>query len=148
MTRAVVVGAGPNGLAAAITLAQQGVGVTVLEAADEIGGGCRTAELIRPGIRHDVCSAVHPLGAASPFFRSVDLRRHGLRWLWPEIDLAHPLDGGRAGVMVRSLDETSAGLGPDGNSWRRLFGPLAAGMDDLTDDLFQPVRHRPRHPLP
>jgi phytoene dehydrogenase-like protein len=146
--RATVVGAGPNGLAAAITLAQQGVAVTVVEAASEVGGGTRSAELILPGVLHDVCSAVHPLGAASPFLRSLELQRHGLKWLWPEIDLAHPLDRGRAAVMVRSLDQTAARLGDDGPSWRRRFAPLSAGLDELTDDVFRPILHVPAHPLP
>src|SRR5580704_2599099 len=96
---AVVVGSGPNGLAAAVTLAQGGLSVTVLEAADQIGGGTRSAELTVPGVLHDVCSAVHPLGAASPYLASIPLADHGLEWRWPSIDLAHPLDGGRAGVM-------------------------------------------------
>jgi phytoene dehydrogenase-like protein len=146
MTSAVVVGAGPNGLAAAITLARQGVDVTVLEAADEIGGGTRTSELT-PGLLHDHCSAVHPMGLGSPFLRTLDLERYGLRWRWPEVDLAHPLDGGSAGVMVRSLADTAASLGADGPAWERLFGPLTAGFDALTEDLMRPVVHVPRHPL-
>ncbi len=147
MTRAVVVGAGPNGLAAAVTLAQRGITVTVLEAAAEIGGGTRTEELIVPGVRHDLCSAVHPFGAVSPCFRALNLERHGLRWRWPDVDLAHPLDGGRAGVMVRCLDETVAGLGGDGAAWQRLFAPLSEGLDDLVEDLFGPFLHWPHHPL-
>ena len=147
VTDAIVVGAGPNGLAAAIALAQRGLEVTVLEAADEIGGGTRTRELITPGVRHDICSAVHPFGVASPFLRSLDLEGHGLTWRWPEIDLAHPLDGGRAGVMVRSLDDTASGLGRDGASWRKLFEPIARGFDRLTQDVFQPALHLPKHPV-
>lgn len=145
MTEAVVVGAGPNGLAAAITLAQHGCGVTVLESAATIGGGTRTSELTVPGLLHDDCSAVHPTALASPFLRSLDLRRHGLEWCWPEVDLAHPLDSGSAGVLLRSLDDTAAGLGVDGPGWRRLFGPLSASYDDLVTELFQPVLHLPRH---
>ena len=95
MADAVVVGSGPNGLAAAVTLAQAGLSVTVLEAADEIGGGSRSAELTVPGLVHDVCSAIHPFGVVSPFFATLPLREHGLQWRWPDIDLAHPLDGGR-----------------------------------------------------
>jgi phytoene dehydrogenase-like protein len=147
MTTAIVVGAGPNGLAAAVTLAQRGVEVTVLEGAEEIGGGTRSAELIMPGVLHDVCSAVHPFGALSPLFRSLDLESHGLRWCWPDIDLAHPLDGGRAGVMVRSVVDTAAGLGPDGPAWQRLFAPLSAGLTDLTDEVFRPPVHLPKHPV-
>ena len=146
MTEAVVVGAGPNGLASAITLAQHGLGVTLLEAAQTVGGGARTSELTVPGLLHDECSAVHPTALASPFLRSLELERHGLRWCWPEVDLAHPLETGCAGVLTRSLDNTAHGLGVDGRSWRRLFGPLAEHYDELVEDLFRPVLHRPRHP--
>ncbi len=125
---AVVVGSGPNGLAAAVALAQAGRSVTVLEGADTIGGGTRTAELTVPGLMHDVCSAVHPFGVASPFLASLPLAEHGLVWRHPEVDLAHPLDDGTAGVMVRSLDETCAGLGVDGSAWRGVFGPLTARL--------------------
>lgn len=144
---AVVVGSGPNGLAAAVTLAMAGVAVTVLEAATEIGGGSRTAELTLPGLLHDVCSAVHPFAAASPFLRSLPLREHGLEWRHPEIDLAHPLDGGRAAVMLHSLEETERLLGIDGRAWRGVFGPAARGFDDLAEDILGPLVHRPRHPL-
>lgn len=144
---AIVVGSGPNGLAAAVTLAQEGLAVTVLEAADTIGGGTRTEELTVPGVLHDICSAVHPFGAASPIFRQWPLAEHGLEWLWPEVDLAHPLDGGRAGVMLQSIDDTAAGLGPDGDAWRQVFGPLAARFGELADDILGPLLHVPRHPL-
>lgn len=144
---AVVVGSGPNGLTAAVVLAQAGLEVTVLEAADELGGGTRTAELTVPGVLHDLCSAVHPFGVASPVFESLPLDKHGLEWLWPEIDLAHPLGGGRAGVMVRSIDDTADGLGVDGPAWKQLFGPLAAHFTDLTDDLFGPLLKVPEHPV-
>jgi phytoene dehydrogenase-like protein len=144
---AVVVGSGPNGLAAAVTLAQAGMSVTVLEAANEIGGGTRTAELTVPGVRHDVCSAVHPLGVSSPYFNSLPLSRYGLEWRWPKIDLAHPLDGDRAAVMLRSLGDTAAGLAEDGDQWRRSFGPLAHRFDSLATDLLQPLLHLPRHPV-
>lgn len=147
MTDAIVVGAGPNGLAAAAVLAQRGVTVTVVEASDSIGGGTRTSELTVPGVLHDHCSAVHPMGAASPLLSSLDLGRHGLEWLWPEIDLAHPLDGGRAAVMVQSIDRTADGLGDDGPAWRRLFGAFARDFDSLNEDLLRPVAHIPRHPL-
>jgi phytoene dehydrogenase-like protein len=147
MSDAIVVGAGPNGLAAAVAIAQEGYEVTVLEAADHVGGGTRTEELLVPGVLHDICSAVHPFGIASPYFASLDLERHGLRWRWPEIDMAHPLDGGRAGVMVRSLDDTVAGLGADGDAWRAAFGPMAAHMGDLTSEVFRPIMHVPSHPI-
>lgn len=147
MTTAVVVGSGPNGLAGAVVLAQAGLQVTVLEAADTIGGGTRSSELTLPGLLHDHCSAVHPVGAASPLFQSLGLERHGLEWLWPEVDLAHPLDGGRAGVLVRDLSQTAAGLGEDGAAWSRLFGGPSRGIDALHEDLLRPVLHVPRHPL-
>ncbi|MDP9189602.1 MAG: NAD(P)/FAD-dependent oxidoreductase [Actinomycetota bacterium] len=123
------------------------MGVTVLEAADEIGGGTRTSELTVPGVLHDHCSAVHPMAVGSPFLQSLGLERHGLEWRWPEVDLAHPLDDGSAGVMLRSLDRTVAGLGPDGGAWRRLFGSSSANFDALNEDLLRPVQHVPKHPL-
>lgn len=144
---AVVVGSGPNGLAAAITLAQRGLRVAVLERHDEIGGGTRTAELTVPGVLHDVCSAIHPFGIGSPFLRSLPLADHGLVWKFPEVDLAHPLDDGTAGVLVRDLDATAAGLGADGERWRSIFGPVAARYDDLAPEVLGPVLHLPRHPL-
>jgi phytoene dehydrogenase-like protein len=147
MSDAIVVGAGPNGLAAAVALAQRGLKVTVLEAADEIGGGTRSSELTLPGLLHDHCSAVHPLGVGSPFLRTLGLERYGVAWSWPEIDLAHPLDGGRAGVLVRSLERTVRGLGADGPAWERLFAPLADDFDALTEDVLRPVAHLPHHPL-
>lgn len=146
-TDAVVVGAGPNGLAAAVVIAQAGFSVTVLEASDDIGGGTRTEELIMPGVLHDVCSAVHPFGVASPFLSTLPLHEHGLSWCWPDIDLAHPLDDGRAGVMLRSLDDTVAGMGADGKAWRRTFGRLAAGFAEIAEDLMQPIQHVPQHPV-
>lgn len=147
MSTAIVVGSGPNGLAAAVTLAQAGLSVTVLEAADEIGGGTRTGELTLPGVLHDHCSAVHPMGIGSPFLRSLDLESYGVRWRWPEVDLAHPLDDGDAGVLLHSLADTAAGLGQDGDAWRSLFGPLADGFDDLAEDLLRPMAHLPKHPI-
>jgi phytoene dehydrogenase-like protein len=144
---AVVVGAGPNGLAAAVALAQAGRSVTVLEGADTIGGGTRSAELTVPGAIHDLCSAVHPFGVASPFLASLPLAEHGLSWCYPEIDLAHPLDDGSAGVMVRDLDETCAGLGPDGRAWRRTFAPLVESFDELAEDVLGPLVRWPGHPV-
>jgi phytoene dehydrogenase-like protein len=144
---AVVVGSGPNGLAAAVRLAQAGVRVTVLEAAPTIGGGTRSAELTVPGAIHDVCSAVHPFGIASPYLASLPLAQHGLEWCYPEVDLAHPLDDGSAGVMLRSIDATCAGLGVDGRRWRQVFGPLAAGFDELSGDVLGPILRVPKHPI-
>ena len=125
MSDAIVVGSGPNGLACAVELARNGVGVTVLEAEETIGGGTRTSELTVPGLLHDDCSATHPMAVGSPFLNSLELERHGLEWRWPEVDLAHPLDDGSAGVMVKSIDETAERLGKDGAAWRRLFGSSA-----------------------
>jgi phytoene dehydrogenase-like protein len=147
MTTAVVVGSGPNGLAAAIRLAQAGLEVTVLEEADRPGGGARTSELTVPGLLHDDCSAFHPGGVVSPYLRSLDLHNHGLEWLWPEIDLAHPLDDGRAGVLSRDPALTMASLGADAESWQRLFAPIARRFDRLIEDIFRPILRVPRHPL-
>ena len=147
MSSAIVVGSGPNGLACAVELARAGVEVTVLEAAESIGGGTRSAELTGDGLVHDVCSATHPMAAGSAFYESLELSRHGLEWRWPEIDLAHPLDGGRAAVMVRSVADTAAGLGADGAAWRRLFGRTSAHFRSLGEDVMRPILHLPRHPI-
>ncbi len=144
---AVVVGSGPNGLAAAVAIARAGHRVSVYEASEQIGGGTRSYETFEAGVVHDMCSAIHPFGAASPFFGSLDLESRGLRWKWAEVDLAHPLDGGRAGVMKRSLDETVAGMGSDGAPWRRAFGPLARSFAELASEIFGPIVHVPHHPV-
>ena len=143
---AVVIGAGPNGLAAAIELARAGRSVLVLEANDTIGGGCRSAELTLPGFVHDVCSAIHPLALASPFFRSLPLERLGVRPLHPEIPLAHPFDDGTAALLRRSVDETAAAFGRDERAYRRLLGPLVDNADGLVHELLGPFRI-PRHPI-
>lgn len=151
MATAVVVGSGPNGLAAAIELARNGIDVRVVEAADRIGGGTRSSEYIVDGLLHDDCSAFHPTALASPFLRELDaefdLGSHGLHWAWPEIDLVHPLDDGSAGILWRDLDRTCEGLGIDGGSWRRLFGYASEHFDDLVLDTFQPLVRVPSHPL-
>src|SRR5436190_13379057 len=147
MTTAVVVGSGPNGLAAAIRLARAGLEVTVLEADDRPGGGMRTSELTLPGVLHDDCAAFHPTGVVSPFLSSLGLDRFGLEWLWPDVDLAHPLDDGRAGVLSRDMDRTLESLGADGAAWRRLFGPMTETFDQLLSEIFRPIVHVPRHPV-
>ncbi len=143
---AIVVGAGPNGLAAAIVLAQAGRSVRVLEAAATVGGGTRTAELTLPGFRHDVCSAIHPLGLASPALRQLPLAAHGLEFVQPEIALAHPLDDGSAVALHRSVDETARGLGEDADAYRALIGPFADDWESLVDQFVGPLRP-PRHPV-
>ncbi|RMI28814.1 phytoene desaturase family protein [Nocardia stercoris] len=147
MTTATVIGSGPNGLAAALTLALAGVEVTVLEAAATIGGGTRSHEAIVPGLLHDHCSAIHPMAVGSPLFRRAGLERHGLRWAWPEFDCVHPLDDGSAAVLHRSVAATATGLGADERLWRRLFeGPVAV-YDELGGDIMRPLLRIPRHPF-
>ncbi len=147
MSSAIVVGAGPNGLAAAATLAVLGVEVTVLEAAPTIGGGARTSELTLPGLLHDDCSASHPFAPGSAALAPLGLERHGLEWAWAEIDLAHPLDGGRVATMSRSIERTATGLGAAGPAWERLFGRTSRRFAELSEDIMRPVAHLPRHPL-
>jgi phytoene dehydrogenase-like protein len=141
---AVVIGSGPNGLAAAITIAQTKRSVLVIEGQPTIGGGARTAELTIPGFQHDVCSAVHPLGIASPFFSSLPLHNHGLEWIQPPLPLAHPLDDGTAVVVERSVEATAANLGIDGKKYARLMQSLVTGGDtflSFLDGPFQAARH-------
>lgn len=147
MVDVVVVGAGPNGLAAALTCAEAGRSVLVLEAKDTIGGGCRTAELTLPGFAHDICSAIHPLAAISPFFARAQLERHGLELLHAPVALAHPLDGGRAGVLHRSLADTVAAMGADGRAWDRHIGWAVRRWDALAPALLGPVVRVPGHPV-
>jgi phytoene dehydrogenase-like protein len=143
---AIVVGSGPNGLSAAIVLAQAGCRVTLLEAEDTIGGGVRSAPLTLPGFLHDVCSAVYPMAAASPFFRMLPLAAHGLAWIEPEVLLAHPFDDGTAAVVYRSLDRTAAGLGRDDRAYRSLVGFVADNWPRLELSVLAPPSW-PRHPL-
>ncbi|MEB4211808.1 NAD(P)/FAD-dependent oxidoreductase [Mycobacterium sp. 94-17] len=147
MSTAVVVGGGPNGLAAAISLAAAGVQVTVLEAADEVGGGARSGEAIIPGLLHDHCSAIHPMAVGSHFHSEAGLQRYGLSWRLPEIDCVHPLDDGGAGVLYRSVEQTAAGLGRDGSRWRLAFGGPVARFDLLNEDIMGPLLRLPDHPL-
>lgn len=143
---AVVVGSGPNGLAAAITFARMGRSVLLLEASETIGGGTRTKELTLKGFRHDVCSAIHPLALASPFFRSLDLSPHGLEWIHSPVPLAHPLDSEKAVLLHRSLDATAEGLGRDREAYRRLVGPWVHRWERLARDTLRPLG-LPRYPL-
>ncbi len=144
---AVVVGSGPNGLAAAIRLAQENLAVLVLEANDSIGGGTRSAEITLPGFLHDLCSAIHPLGIGSPFFRQLPLEKYGLRWIQPEIPLAHPFDDGAAACLKRKIAATGEGLGPDKSNYAKLMAPLCANWENLAQEFLQPLLHFPRSPL-
>jgi phytoene dehydrogenase-like protein len=128
-------------------MAQERLSVLVLEANDTIGGGTRSGELTLPGYLHDVCSAIHPLGVGSPFFRRLPLEKFGLTWVEPEIPLAHPLDEGKAAVLRRSVSETAAGLGKDEKAYAGLMGPLAAHWESLAEEFLQPMLHWPNHPV-
>ncbi|MDP8928818.1 MAG: NAD(P)/FAD-dependent oxidoreductase, partial [Actinomycetota bacterium] len=144
----VVVGAGPNGLAAAVRLAQAGRSVLLLESADVVGGGARSAELTLPGYVHDVCSAVHPLAAGSPYLSSLPLGEHGLEWVHPEAPLAHPLDDGPAVILERSIDATGEHLDrEDAGAWRRLFAPLARGWHAIREQFLGPLWRLPQRPV-
>jgi phytoene dehydrogenase-like protein len=144
---AVIVGSGPNGLAAAITLARAGCSVVVCEANATIGGGARSAELTLPGFLHDVCSAVHPLAASSPFFTTLPLERSGLTWIQPEIPLAHPLDDGSAACLYQDIHRTAEQLAGDSRAYRRLMRPLVSHWENLANEVLQPMLHLPRHPV-
>jgi phytoene dehydrogenase-like protein len=143
---AIVVGSGPNGLAAAITLAREGHSVVVFEARGTIGGGTRSAELTLPGFIHDICSAIHPLGIGSPFFRTLPLVEHGLEWIHSPSPLAHPFDDGTAAVLERSIDETGKTLDQDADAYRNVMKPLVADWNKLAVDLLGPLQ-LPRHPM-
>jgi len=143
---AIIVGSGPNGLAAAITLAREGWRVLLLEGKETIGGGMRTAELTLPGFHHDICSAIHPLGMGSPFFKDLPLTEYGLEWIQPDLPLAHPFDDGTAVALHQSLEETASGLGRDGPAYRRLMAPLVANWDKLAREFLGPLRP-PRYPV-
>jgi phytoene dehydrogenase-like protein len=144
---AVVVGSGPNGLSAAITLARAGCSVLVCEANATIGGGARSAELTLPGFLHDVCSAVHPLAASSPFFKILPLKRFGLTWIQPEIPLAHPLDEGSVACLHMDIDLTAEQLPGDSQAYRRIMKPLARNWEILANEFLQPMLHLPQHPF-
>jgi phytoene dehydrogenase-like protein len=142
----VVIGAGPNGLAAGITLAQAGHKVLLMEANETVGGGCRSSEMTLPGFIHDSCSAIHPLAAASPFFRSLPMADYGVDLIQPPLALAHPFDDGSAAIMNRSISETAASLGEDAEAWEKLFTPLVKDFDILSSQLLGPFLI-PRHPI-
>lgn len=144
---AVVVGSGPNGLAAAITLARAGKSVRVIEARDTLGGGARTAELTLPGFRHDICSAIHPLGVGSPFFQQLPLAQFGLEWVFPPYAVAHPLDDGTAVIVQNSIEATAATLGVDTAAYQRLMISMVGDHDKILADLLGPLPLPPRHPL-
>jgi phytoene dehydrogenase-like protein len=143
---AVIIGSGPNGLAAGIFLQQHGLSVLILEAKPTIGGGLRTAELTLPGFKHDICSAVHPLAAGSPFFKTLPLHNHGLEYLYPEVDAAHPFDNGTAAIVKRSIDETARLVGSDAQTYLDLFEPLVKSWPALAPDVLGPL-HFPKEPL-
>ncbi|TYP95480.1 Phytoene dehydrogenase-related protein [Fodinibius salinus] len=142
-----IIGAGPNGLAAGIHLAQKGLSVKVFEKSGTIGGGTRTQELTLPGFQHDVCSAIHPLAKASPFLRSLPLEDYGLQWIQPEVPVAHPLDDQPAGALFRSLDKTADYLDKDGLIYKKLLTPFVSSWDDLMADILGPFSPIPHHPF-
>lgn len=144
---AVVVGSGPNGLAAAIEMARNGAMVAVLEAAETPGGGMRSAELTLPGYVHDFCSACHPLGILSPFFRTLPLEKHGLEWCKPPASVAHPLDDEPAVLLYKDLDATGGSIGDDASAWRKVFGPLLDNAEELLADILGPFSFTPKHPI-
>src|SRR5699024_8450270 len=135
---AVVIGSGPNGLAAAIALAQQGLSVKVLEAKETVGGGTRTQECTLPGFKHDICSAIHPMAAASPFLSTLPLQEHGLEWIHPEYPLAHPFDNEPAAVLYHSLFETARELDRDQQAYKKLYTPIVRNWEQLAPQLLAP----------
>ncbi|MFI0366779.1 phytoene desaturase family protein [Actinomadura sp. 1N219] len=147
MTSAIVVGSGPNGLAAALTLAAAGVRVTVIEAADTLGGGTRSSELTLPGLIHDECSGFHPLLLGSAFVQRFDLTNAGLTYRWADAEFTHPLDDGRGATLWRSIEKTASALGRDAAAWHSVFAPLAKRFDAIGKEFLQPMLHVPRHPV-
>ncbi|MDT3405482.1 phytoene desaturase family protein [Mucilaginibacter terrae] len=143
---AVIIGSGPNGLAAAILMQQHGLKVLIVEGKDTIGGGLRTAELTLPGFKHDICSAIHPLALGSPYFKTLSLSGYGLEYILPEIDTAHPFDDGTAAVLKRSLTETAALLGADEQAYVEMIGPVIQNWPHLASDILGPLRF-PQKPL-
>ncbi len=142
----IVVGAGPNGLAAAITMQQAGLSILLVEAKDTIGGGTRSAELTRPGYMHDICSAIHPMAVISPFFKKLPLEQYGLKFIQPEIAAAHPFDDGQAAALYKSVEQTALELGIDENIYLKLMQPLVKNSPELFTDVMGPL-HFPKHPV-
>jgi phytoene dehydrogenase-like protein len=143
---AIVIGSGPNGLAAAILMQQKGLSVLLIEGKSEIGGGLRTAELTLPGFKHDICSAIHPLAVASPFFKTLPLAHHGLNYIYPEIDVAHPLEHANSAFLCRSIDDTAQHLGADEKAYRKLMASVTKNWPLIDTDVLGPL-HFPKHPL-
>jgi phytoene dehydrogenase-like protein len=144
---AVIIGSGPNGLAAAITLAQNEQKVLVLEAKDTLGGGTRTAEITLPGFKHDICSAIHPLGIASPFFRQLPLTDYGLEWIYPPAALAHPFDDGQTAVLTRAMNESAASMGEDAGAYKKLMTPFVDSWQGILGDILGPFPLMPNKPF-
>ena len=144
---AIVVGSGPNGLAAAITLQQQGLSVLLIEGKKELGGGLRSAALTLPGFIHDICSAIHPMAAASPFFKSLPLQEHGLAYIYPEIAVAHPFDDGTAAILTKSIEETAALLGADAQAYLNLIKPVCSDWSKIDKAVLGPLLNLPSHPI-
>lgn len=142
----IIIGSGPNGLSAGIYLAQKGLKVLIIEAADTVGGGMRTAELTLDGFHHDVCAAVHPMGVLSPYFKQLELEKYGLEWIFPKASVAHPLDDEPAIILSKSMEATADNLGKDGKAYQRLVQPLAKHIDWLLEDSLKPLGI-PKHPL-
>ena len=136
---AIIIGSGPNGLAAGIELARNGQKVLIVEAAHTVGGGMRTHELTLPHFKHDFCSAVHPMGYLSPYFKQLTLEQYGLKWIFPKASIAHPLDNEEAVILSQSLEETANNLGIDKNAWIKLLKPFIHNADDLIEDVLKPL---------
>src|SRR6056297_1396733 len=144
---AIIIGSGPNGLAAGIRLAQEGLSVKIYEKADTIGGGTRTLELTQPGFHHDICSAIHPLAKASPFLKSLPLEKHGLEWIQPEVPVAHPLDDQPSGALFRSFEKTVSYINEkDKSNYAHSISPFLEKWDNLLTDILAPFSLLPNHP--
>src|SRR5687768_15219870 len=141
---AVVIGSGPNGLTAAITLAHAGLSVLVVEGKETVGGGSRTAELTLPGFRHDICGAIHPIGVVSPVFQKIGLEKYGLEWVYAPVPLAHPLPDGTAALLEHGLDETGLTLGADAEAWKGMMSPFLKWGNEFFKEILRPIRI-PKH---